>query len=145
MRENYSAKATIQIDASPAKVWDALTRPEMIRQYLFGTEVDTDWKVGSPIRYRGVWQGKPYEDKGQIIQVEPEKCLRSTFWSALSGDPDLPEYYKTVSYELIEKNGGTSLTVTQDNNASEDEAKHSEGNWLMVLEGLKRLVESPTH
>ena len=41
------------------EVWEALTSPQMIQQYLFGTQVTTDWQVGSPITYRGVWQGKP--------------------------------------------------------------------------------------
>ena len=64
MNETHAviAIATITINASTSKVWDALTKPELIKQYLFGTEVATDWQVGSPIRYRGVWEGKTYED-----------------------------------------------------------------------------------
>src|SRR5512140_3830276 len=100
MNDTRIAKASILIGAPTARVWDALTQPEMIRQYLFGTEVTTDWRVGSPITYRGVWQGKPYEDKGKILDVVPGRKITSTFWSALSGDPDQPEFYKTVQYEL---------------------------------------------
>ena len=141
MNETYVAKATINIDAPTSKVWDALTKPELIKQYLFGTEVTTDWQVGSSITYKGVWEGKAYEDKGKVLQVEPEKLLVSTFWSALSGLPDIPENYQTVRYELSSENGGTRLTLTQDNNDSEEGAKHSEQNWNMVLEGLKKLLE----
>ncbi len=100
MSKGYIAKATITIDAPASKVWQALTSPEMIKQYLFGTQVATDWQVGSPITYSGVWQGKPYQDKGKILQVEPQKLLVSTFWSALSGLADIPENYNTVSYAL---------------------------------------------
>lgn len=141
MNETHIAKSSVTINASRSRVWEALTRPDLIKQYLFGTEVSTDWKVGSPITYKGVWEGKAYEDKGQILQVEPEKRLVSTFWSALSGLPDRPENYQTVEYALTDEGGGTRLTVIQGSNDSEESARHSEQNWNMVLEGLKKLVE----
>jgi uncharacterized protein YndB with AHSA1/START domain len=100
MKKTFIAKATISINAPASKVWDALTKPNLIKQYLFGTEVTTDWQVGSPITYKGTWEGKAYEDKGRVIQIEPGKLLVSTFWSSLSGLPDIPENYKTVRYEL---------------------------------------------
>ena len=100
MSNKYIAEATTTINAPAAKVWDALTRPELIKQYLFGTQVTTDWRVGSPITYEGVWEGKAYKDKGKILQVEPGKLLVSSYWSALSGLPDVPENYQTVRYEL---------------------------------------------
>ena len=141
MKESYTANATTTIDAPLVKVWEALTNPEVIRLYLFGTEVTTDWQVGSPITYRGVWEGKDYEDKGEVLQVEPEKLLVSTFWSSLSGLPDVPENYKTVRYELAPEGNGTRLTVAQGNNISQEEADHSEQNWKTVLEGIKKVLE----
>ena len=139
--QSVTAKATITIDAPTSKVWDALTRPDLVKQYLFGTDVITDWKVGSPIRYKGVWQGKAYEDKGKVVQFVPGKLLVSTFWSSLEGLPDTPENYKTVSYEVTAQGSQTLLTITQDNNESEEAARHSEQNWQMVMQGLKKLVE----
>ena len=141
MTDPLLARATTLIQASPAKVWDALTQPALIKQYLFGTEVTTDWQVGHPIVYAGVWQGKPYEDKGTIMAFEPEQHLVSTYWSALSGLADLPENYMTVRYELKPEDTGTRLTITQDHNASPEDASHSEQNWSMVLEALKKLLE----
>jgi uncharacterized protein YndB with AHSA1/START domain len=125
-----------------SKVWDALTKPDLIKQYLFGTDVTTDWQVGSPITYKGIWEGKPYEDKGKILQIEEGKLLVSTFWSALAGKPDVPENYQTIRYELSANGDGTILTLTQDNNASQEEANHSAENWKMVLDGLKKLLET---
>ena len=75
------------------------------------------------------------------MQFVPEKLIVSTFWSSLEGLPDTPENYKTVSYELSSQGSQTQLTVTQDNNASEEAARHSEQNWQMVLGGLKKVVE----
>ncbi len=142
MNETLVAKASIKINAPASRVWDALTNPDLIKQYLFGTQVTTDWHVGSPITYRGVWQGKAYEDKGKVLEIEPGKRIVSTFWSALSGLPDSPENYKTVRYEISGDSGGTIVTVIQDNNDSEEEARHSEQNWQMVLEGMKKMLES---
>lgn len=141
MTGNFIATAETTINAPVSKVWDALTNPTLIKEYLFGTNVTTDWKVGSPITYQGEWQGKAYEDKGRIVQVEPEKLLVSTFWSALSGLPDVPENYQTVRYELFPNGNQTKLTLTQDNNATQEAADHSSENWRMVLDGLKNLLE----
>jgi uncharacterized protein YndB with AHSA1/START domain len=142
MSETFIAKATIIINAPASRVWDALTKPDLIKQYLFGTHVTTDWKVGSPITYEGTWEGKAYKDKGKVLQVEPGKLLVSTFWSALSGLPDVPENYQTVRYDLSPEGNGTKLTLTQDNNATQADANHSAQNWSMVLEGMKKLLES---
>jgi uncharacterized protein YndB with AHSA1/START domain len=136
------AKATITIRAPAPRVWEALTNPMLIKQYLFGTEVTSDWQVSSPIIYRGLWRDKPYEDKGRVLQNEPGRLLVSTFWSSLSGLPDLPENYKTVRYELFPQGNTTRLTLTQDNNSTQEEASHSAENWKTVLEGMKKLLEA---
>jgi uncharacterized protein YndB with AHSA1/START domain len=141
MSKTAIAKASATINAPASKVWDALTKPEQIKQYMFGTQVTTDWKVGSPITYKGEWKGKAYEDKGKVLEIEPRKRLISTFWSALAGLPDSPENYKTVGYELTPEGDRTKLTITQDNNASQDEAKEAEKNWRTVLDGIKKLLE----
>ena len=114
MKPNYVAEASTTIRAPASKVWDALTKPDLIKQYFFGTNVVTDWKVGSPIYYRGEWQGRSYEDKGNILQVEREKRLVSTHWSPLAGVPDSPENYHTVTYLLSEHDGSTHVTIRQD-------------------------------
>ena len=141
MNDNYVAKAATTIHAPVAKVWQALVNPEIIKQYLFNTEVISDWKVGSPITYRGEWEGKAFEDKGEILEIEPEKVLKSTHWSPLSGVPDSPENYHTVTYTLSAHDDSTEVTITQDNNATEQEKAHSEKNWETVLAGMKKLLE----
>jgi len=141
MKDTYISKASIMINAPASKVWDALTKPEIIKQYMFDTDVTTDWLAGSPITYKGIWNGKPYEDKGMVVQIDPEKLLVSTFWSSLSGVPDSVENYKTVRYELNSIGNETRLTITQDNNDSQDESDHSAQNWKMVLDGIKNLLE----
>ncbi len=141
MNETFKAEVSVVIHAPAAKVWQALTTPELIKQYLFGTEAVSDWQVGSPITYKGVWEGKAYEDKGQILEMEPEKHLLTTYWSSFSGLPDAPENYQNVAYDLSPEGNGTKLTITQDNIQSETSRDHSAKNWQMVLEGLKKLLE----
>ncbi len=141
MNTGFIATQSVTINASAAKVWKALIDPKMIKQYLFGTEAISDWKVGSPIIYRGVWKEKAYEDKGTILTIVPERLLETTYWSGMSGLADVPENYKKVIYKIAPANQGTTLTVIQDNNATEDEKNHSEENWKIVLNALKELVE----
>ena len=142
MNETFTAKAVIVINAPATKVWEALVTPQLIKRYLFGTEVTTDWQVGSPITYKGVWEGKAYEDKGKVLEIEPGKLLVSTFWSSMAGLPDVPENYKTVRYDLSAEGKRTILTLTQDNNETQDAASNSEQNWKAVLAEMKKLVEA---
>src|SRR5215208_7436410 len=125
MNDNYIAEAKTMIHAPASKVWDAITKPNLIKQYLFNTDVISDWKEGSPILYRGEWEGKPFEDKGEILAIDPEKTLKSTHWSPLSGVPDIPENYHTVTYTVSDQGDDTEVTITQDNNATEEEKSHS--------------------
>ena len=141
MEKGLTARKSIAINAPVAKVWHALIDPAMIKQYMFGTEVITDWKVGSPIKFKGVWQGKEYEDKGTIVQLIPEKILQYTFWSSMGGFEDKPENYANVTFSVEARDGGSILTVSQDNNDSESAREHSEKNWGMVLDSIKKLLE----
>jgi uncharacterized protein YndB with AHSA1/START domain len=141
MKNNITGKASITIHASTDKVWDALTKPELIKKYFFGTDTKTDWQVGHPITFSGEYEGKKYQDKGTVLDFNPKKMLRYKYWSSMSGIEDKPENYVPVTYELEEKNGNTILTVTQENIPSEEMKEHSLENWNKVLEGLKKMLE----
>ena len=142
MTEKFTAQTGISIHASSKKVWDALTNPELIKKYLMGADAKSDWKVGSPLVYTGEYQGKRYEEKGVIKKIEPGKLLQATHFSSMSGKEDKPENYALVTYELREKDGVTTLTVSQDGIASEKGVESSKANWAGVLKGLKHTVES---
>ena len=135
----------IMISATAAEVWKAITSKETVKKYFFGTNVESDWKEGSSITYSGNWEGKEYKDKGDIIKVEKNKLLQHTHWSSLSGKPDTPENYYTITYELKEKDHHTEVSVTQEGQMSENAAQHSGKNWEMVLEKLKEVTENEFH
>src|SRR5262245_48168567 len=141
MDNNQLAKASTKINASTQKVWKALVDPKAIKQYMFGTNVVSDWKEGSSITWKGEWQGKPYEDKGKILQLTPGRMLRYSHFSPLSGVPDNPENYHTVAIELSGNGNQTQVTLVQDKNATEEERAESEKNWGMMLSELKKFVE----
>ncbi len=141
MGMNLIAKASVNINAPAGKVWDALVNPELIGQYMFGAKVASEWREGSPIFWRGEWQGKSYEDRGMILEFKPGRRLRYSHFSPLSGLQDKPENSHNVAIELAAEGNQVNVFLTQDNNATEEARVHSEKNWGMMLAVLKRLLE----
>jgi uncharacterized protein YndB with AHSA1/START domain len=137
----FVASADVDIKAPSSAVWQALTDPAQIKQYFLGADVDTDWRPGSSIVWRGQYEAKPYEDKGEILEVEPNRLLKHTHYSPMSGQPDEPANYHTLTYSLVEGDGITHLSLSQDNNGDEAEAERASATWAMVLNGLKDTVE----
>ena len=141
MADDLTARASTRIDASADDVWKALTDPAEIRKYYFGTDLKTDWKPGSPITWSGEWQGKKYEDKGKILEVERNRRLKYTHFSPLQGLDDKPENYHTITIDLAPDGDGTRVSLAQDNNADAKTRDYSAKNWETMLGGLKKLLE----
>jgi uncharacterized protein YndB with AHSA1/START domain len=141
MERGLIAKASITVNAPIGRVWDAFVNPSIIKQYMFGTDVVSEWKESSPIVWKGEWQGKKYEDKGVILKLKPQRMISYSHFSPLSGLPDVPENYHTVTIELFPDRNGTLVSLTQDGNADEEARQHSEQNWGMMLAGLKKTLE----
>jgi len=139
---NLSLSTSIEINASASKVWKALTDAAIVKQYFFGTNVKSDWKKGGPIIWEGEWEGKTYQDKGIILDIDPGKYVKYNYWSSMSGTEDKPENYADITYGLEEKNGTTLLTITQGNIKDEESKGHSEQNWQSVFGKMKEMVES---
>lgn len=142
MKKNLIAKATTTINAMRSDVWDALVTPETIKQYMFGTDVTSKFYEGSPIVWRGEWRGKVYEDKGKVLKLDPGRVFQFSHYSPLSGLPDRPDSYHTVTIELIDKGGEIRVVLTQDKNATEEARDHSQKNWQIMLDELKKVIES---
>lgn len=133
---------SILIHASPTKIWKALTDPALIKEYLFGTETITDWKVGSELTFQGEWEGKKYKDKGRILEITPGKILSYDYWSGFSGMEDIPENYSTITYTLEEKGDDVRLHVSQIGFAKKENQEHSKKGWRQVLEKIKEIAEA---
>jgi uncharacterized protein YndB with AHSA1/START domain len=142
MGKNLTATAHASIAASTSKIWMALITPEALKEFMFGAEVKSDWKTGSPITWQGEMNGKKYQDKGTITSVDPGHTLQYTHFSPLAGKPDTPENYHTITIQLTKADAKhTDVSLTQDNNPDEKTRMESEKNWTMMLDGLKKYVE----
>ena len=135
------ATSSITIDAPIDEVWKAITTPELIKQWFFGVDTESDWEPAGPLIHRGEWQGKPYVDKGEILRIEPPTVLVHTHWSDVSGLPDAPENYQEVTWALSGRDGSTELTITERNLPSEEAKAVSEASWKTALTSLKAVLE----
>lgn len=138
---SITLNTSIAIAAPADKVWEALTSPEWVKQYFYGTELDTDWQVGSPIFFRGEWEGNAYEDKGTVLAFDPPRSLRYNYWSSWSAKPDVPENYNNIEYMVQDQDGMSIVTITQDGFEDEEKRDHSEKNWQMIIGAMKELLE----
>jgi len=141
MVKGQVAKASIAINVPISKVWNALVDPEAIKRYMFGATVVSDWREGSSIAWKGEWQGRPYQDKGVILRFKPQRTLQYTHFSPLSGVPDTPDNYHTVTFDMSTEGNKTRIVLTQDNNPTEQAREHSERNWNTMLTTLKKFLE----
>ena len=141
MSEDLRTEQSVTISAPITTVWEALTTPELIKRWFFGVDTETDWKPGSSIVHRGEYQGRPYEDRGTILEIEPPRLLVHSHWSPVSRLPDVPENYERVSWELTEGRGKTVLMIKESNLPSQEAKATSEQSWRMVLARLKDLLE----
>ena len=137
----YVATAQTDVAATPERVWAALTEPEQIATYMQGSKVTTTWEIGSPITWDGEYDGRAYQDKGEVLTYDEPRVLSVTHYSPMMGQPDEPENYHTLVYTLTAEGEGTHLELTQDGNDSEEQAEQFSANWQGMLDGLKATVE----
>lgn len=138
---SFTAKIQRTIHAPVSKVWDGLTRPEWVKQYFFGTELVTSWQPGTPIIFRGEWEGQAYEDKGTVLKYQPGEVLEYDYYSSWSDQPDLPENYQSITYRVKSKGKATLLIITQRNIETLEKKVHSMKSWAGLMTGLKEMME----
>ena len=78
---------------------------------------------------------------GTILELVPNRLLKTSYWSAFSGQEDTPENRLLVTYELSADGGRTTVSVTTDKNPSQEAADQAAQNWTSVLQTLKDLLE----
>src|SRR6478735_1440553 len=103
---DHVARAEVIVEAHPSQVWRALTDPEQVRSWMAGTTLATDWQLGSPITWQGEMNGRPYEDKGEVLEFDAPSRLSMTHFSPLMGQEDRPESYHTLTYTLTPTRDG---------------------------------------
>ena len=97
---DHVARAEVLIGAPADRVWDVLTSSEPRPEIMFGARTVSAWQPGHRLTWSGPWQGHPFEDKGEVLEVERPHRLVVTHFSPLSGQPDVPESYHRLQYVL---------------------------------------------
>ncbi|MEU1972549.1 SRPBCC domain-containing protein [Microbacterium sp. NPDC019599] len=131
----YIARADIDIDASPVKVWETLTTHAS--DVNFGATVESDWRPGSAVVWRGDWEGKSFVDTGEVLEAVAPHRLVLTHESGASADA----LQHRLTYELSGRGAGTHVELWQDGNATQGAAGESERNWVQHLEAVKERAE----
>ncbi|MBI2468701.1 MAG: SRPBCC family protein [Candidatus Rokubacteria bacterium] len=129
----------IYIKTTPERLWQAITDPEMRRKYTFGIGVISDWTPGS--RYEGVPRqlGTPILE-GENLEVDPPRRLVQSFRALWSEDVKR-EGTSRVTWEIEPIGDSCRLTVIHDQ-LREGANPELYGGWMMVLSGLKTLLET---
>ncbi|MBO0813366.1 MAG: SRPBCC domain-containing protein [Microlunatus sp.] len=139
---NPIAHAVTDIEAGAEQVWAALTDPDQIAVYMGGSRVQTTWQVGSPITWSGEYDGRAYQDKGEVLRCDEPNVLSVTHYSPLMGQDDVPANYHTVTYTLSANDRTTRVSLTQDGCTDQAQAEQFSRNWQTMLDALKAHLES---
>jgi uncharacterized protein YndB with AHSA1/START domain len=138
----YSVHTELVVDAPIEEAWSCFMDPHKSAEFFFGISFVSDLKVGGPITWSGEWQGKPFKDTGTILELRGPRLFRYDYFSNFSGEPDLPENHYEVAYSFDPVPGGVRVAIEQSNAKSRESAEHSEKNWTMMLEAVKKRLEA---
>lgn len=141
MNKKLVVKEAVKIKADSARIWEALTNPDQVKIYLFGTNLNCTWNVNDPITFTGEYNGVSYVDKGVVLKCVQPVCIEYTYWSSFSGIPDVPENYSLVRYEISQVENESTLTVIQTGFTDRSKQEHSVNAWKHVLNTIKELCE----
>jgi uncharacterized protein YndB with AHSA1/START domain len=139
MAKNIS---TVNLNAPINKIWDVLTKPELVKQWQFGSDLLTDWKEGSDIRFRTEWKGQVFEQWGKILEIVPQKLIRYSLFAPRPGLEDKPENYFVMNYILNKEKSYIRLDIIQEDNRPGAVQEATRGEENPVLNALKTLIES---
>jgi uncharacterized protein YndB with AHSA1/START domain len=132
--------STIKINASIQKVWDTITKPELVKRWQYGSDLLTTWEIGSDIKFITEWEGKLFEQWGKVLEVRPNELVKYSLFA-----PDLedkPENYFIMSYVLTQQDGQTQLEIIQEDNRPNAVQEKPQGEENQVLKSLKELAET---
>lgn len=146
MNKPMIIEEVIEFKSDLKKVWDLVTNPEMTKQYMFGCEVLSDWKIGSPI----IWKGKTEDGKeviyvkGEIIEYEKERKVTFSMFDPNMGIADIPTNYVNLTYEVISLENGCKLIIKQGDfqgaDNSEKRFEESKQGWKMVIPMMVKII-----
>lgn len=141
MNHELSVSESITIHAPVERVWETMTNPAIIKEYLYGTNTITSWEPGTEIVFQGEWENQSYRDSGTVQENNFCKKLSYSYWSGFSGLPATPENHSLVIYEFEAKGEDTIFTWTQVGFPDESRQEHSKSGMGALLEMIKAIAE----
>jgi uncharacterized protein YndB with AHSA1/START domain len=134
--------STIKINATKQKVWDTLTKPELVKLWQYGSDLLTSWEIGTPIKFRTEWEDKVFEQWGQVLEIRPNELIKYSLFAPRPDLEDKPENYFIMSYVLTDDNGQTKLEIIQEDNRPNAVQEEPQGEENPVLKSLKDIAET---
>ncbi|MES2513056.1 MAG: SRPBCC domain-containing protein [Bacteroidota bacterium] len=135
---------SVTVNASSAKVWEAITNPELMKKWMLDDEIEitTTWEPGSAIVIKGTLHWVYFEDKGTVLKFEPEQTLQYTHLSSLSKLADEKQNYVIYEFKLKTVSDKTLLSVSLHNFPTESIYQHLAFYWSITLNILKHFIET---
>lgn len=130
--------SAIITQASSQQVFNALTRPELVRQWQFGRELTTDWNPGGRISFRTGTGSDALEQWGTVLEVRANELIRYNLFTPRPDLEDRIENYVITSYVISEDNGVTRIELIQEDNRLGGFVAQS---LVRILESLKEVAE----
>ena len=134
--------STIKINASRQKVWDTITKAELVKLWQYGSDLLTSWEIGSDIKFRTEWDGKVFEQWGKVLEVRPNELVKYSLFAPTPDLEDKPENYFIMTYVLTQQDGQTKLEIIQEDSRPTAVQEERQGEENQVLKTLKELAET---
>ena len=132
----------IKINASIEKVWDAITKAELVKLWQYGSDLHTTWELGSDIKFRTEWEGNVYEQWGKVLEIIPNELVKYSLFAPRPGLEDKPENYFVMTYVLTNENGETKLEIIKEDGREIAVQEESQSGDNPVLKLLKEVAET---
>lgn len=142
LNHNLTLSLTKTIPSSLERIWEILTTPKYIKEFLYGTDAISEWKEGSSLVFKGVWEGTPYEEKGIILTFQPPQIFKYSYFSDFFGLPDMPENYSIIENRLTFADGLVSIHLTQSGFTAEERRDHSIESWKQCLGIIEEIAKT---
>ncbi len=134
--------STVKFNASRQKVWDTITKAELVKVWQYGSDLLTSWEIGSDIKFRTEWEDKVFEQWGKVLEVKPTEIVKYSLFAPRPDLEDIPENYFIMSYVLTDESGQTKLEIIQEDNRPNAIQEEPQGEENPVLKSLKEIAET---
>jgi uncharacterized protein YndB with AHSA1/START domain len=130
-------RASIKINATVEKVFEALTQPMLVKQWQFGRRMTTTWEPGSTIRFATHSGGKSTEQWGTVLEFRENELISYNLFTPLPGVEDEPQNYCTTSYIISEEDAGVKVELVHQDNRD----GFAPASLLAILLSLSEVAE----